>query len=154
MLPHQIRVAIGRRWPHIPFDHAGQGETSLLMALCPEAVDLAFLSDKTRYTRRARQSSWNWALEARSLSSIARGKLWRRLSFDDETNRSGRRGSVRRSRLIDFAKTCSILACGRDFLRFYALPGARKSWELEEYARSGSPCCGGRPLNARKRRSR
>ena len=23
-----------------PFDHAGQGETSLMMALCPEAVDM------------------------------------------------------------------------------------------------------------------
>jgi creatinine amidohydrolase/Fe(II)-dependent formamide hydrolase-like protein len=40
-----------------PFDHAGEGETSLMMALCPEGVDLARLSDKTWYTRSAAQSS-------------------------------------------------------------------------------------------------
>jgi creatinine amidohydrolase/Fe(II)-dependent formamide hydrolase-like protein len=40
-----------------PFDHAGQGETSLLIALCPEGVDLARLSDARWYTRSARDSS-------------------------------------------------------------------------------------------------
>jgi creatinine amidohydrolase/Fe(II)-dependent formamide hydrolase-like protein len=40
-----------------PFDHAGQGETSLLMALCPEGVDLERLSDEKWYTRSARQAS-------------------------------------------------------------------------------------------------
>lgn len=40
-----------------PFDHAGQGETSLLMALCPEGVDLDRLSDDKWYARSARQSS-------------------------------------------------------------------------------------------------
>jgi creatinine amidohydrolase/Fe(II)-dependent formamide hydrolase-like protein len=40
-----------------PFDHAGEGETSLMMALCPEGVDLKRLSDKTWYTRSAAQSS-------------------------------------------------------------------------------------------------
>jgi creatinine amidohydrolase len=50
-----------------PFDHAGQGETSLLMALCPEAVDLAFLSDKTCYARSARQSSLELGVRGREL---------------------------------------------------------------------------------------
>ena len=40
-----------------PFDHAGLGETSLLMALCPEGVDLARLSDEKWYTRSARQAT-------------------------------------------------------------------------------------------------
>jgi creatinine amidohydrolase/Fe(II)-dependent formamide hydrolase-like protein len=50
-----------------PFDHAGQGETSLLMALCPEGVDLAFLSDETWYTRSARQSSLELGVRGREL---------------------------------------------------------------------------------------
>jgi creatinine amidohydrolase len=40
-----------------PFDHAGLGETSLLMALCPEGVDLGLLAHDRWYTRSARQSS-------------------------------------------------------------------------------------------------
>jgi creatinine amidohydrolase/Fe(II)-dependent formamide hydrolase-like protein len=40
-----------------PFDHAGEGETSLLMALQPEGVDLARLSGKTWYARSAARSS-------------------------------------------------------------------------------------------------
>jgi len=40
-----------------PFDHAAQGETSLLMALCPEAVDMNRFSTKKWYTRSARQAS-------------------------------------------------------------------------------------------------
>lgn len=40
-----------------PFDHAGLGETSLLMALCPEGVDLDLVADERWYTRSARQSS-------------------------------------------------------------------------------------------------
>jgi creatinine amidohydrolase/Fe(II)-dependent formamide hydrolase-like protein len=50
-----------------PFDHAGQGETSLLMALCPGGVDLAFLSDKTWYTRSAGQSSLELGVRGREL---------------------------------------------------------------------------------------
>ncbi len=42
---------------HYPFDHAAQGETSLLMALCPEAVDMKRLSAKKWYTKSARQAS-------------------------------------------------------------------------------------------------
>jgi creatinine amidohydrolase len=40
-----------------PFDHAGIGETSLMMALCPEAVDMTKLSKKTWYTRTAKDAS-------------------------------------------------------------------------------------------------
>ncbi|SEF06775.1 creatinine amidohydrolase [Rhizobiales bacterium GAS188] len=50
-----------------PFDHAGQGETSLLMALCPEGVDLARLSDKTWYTRSAREASAELGRRGRDL---------------------------------------------------------------------------------------
>jgi creatinine amidohydrolase len=42
---------------HYPFDHAGEGETSLLMALAPEAVDMKRLAAKRWYTRSARQAS-------------------------------------------------------------------------------------------------
>ena len=39
------------------FDHAGVGETSLMMALLPEAVDLSRLSDDRWYARSARGAS-------------------------------------------------------------------------------------------------
>lgn len=40
-----------------PFDHAGIGETALMMALAPEAVDMARLSGETWYTRGAEKAS-------------------------------------------------------------------------------------------------
>ena len=40
-----------------PFDHAGAGETSLMLALFPEAVDLARVSDERWYARSARNAS-------------------------------------------------------------------------------------------------
>lgn len=40
-----------------PFDHAGIGETSLMLSLCPEAVDMARLSETEWYTRSAAQAS-------------------------------------------------------------------------------------------------
>jgi len=41
-----------------PFDHAGQGETSLMMAVCPEAVDMAhFPENKSWYTASAKDAS-------------------------------------------------------------------------------------------------
>ena len=36
-----------------PFDHAGKGETSLMMALCPEAVDMGYASKEAWYTQDA-----------------------------------------------------------------------------------------------------
>ena len=40
-----------------PFDHAGEGETSLMMALCPETVDMKLHDSKTWYTRSATTAS-------------------------------------------------------------------------------------------------
>ena len=42
-----------------PFDHAGKGETSLLMALCPEAVDKERLKAETAswYLASAQEAS-------------------------------------------------------------------------------------------------
>jgi creatinine amidohydrolase/Fe(II)-dependent formamide hydrolase-like protein len=40
-----------------PFDHAGEGETSLMMALSPEAVDLSRVSEDKWYARSARRAS-------------------------------------------------------------------------------------------------
>ncbi len=50
-----------------PFDHAGLGETSLLMALCPEAVEIERLSDERWYTRSARQASAEFGRRGRDL---------------------------------------------------------------------------------------
>jgi creatinine amidohydrolase len=40
-----------------PFDHAGRGETSLMLALCPETVDLAALDPKAWYSRTAAEAT-------------------------------------------------------------------------------------------------
>lgn len=40
-----------------PFDHAGIGETSLMLALCPEVVEMDKLSDERWYTRSAREAT-------------------------------------------------------------------------------------------------
>lgn len=43
---------------HYPFDHAGIGETSLMLALAPDAVDTARMDDNTGwYTETARDAS-------------------------------------------------------------------------------------------------
>jgi creatinine amidohydrolase/Fe(II)-dependent formamide hydrolase-like protein len=49
-----------------PFDHAGQGETSLMMALAPEAVDQSKLSEDRWYARSARQASFELGLKGRN----------------------------------------------------------------------------------------
>lgn len=40
-----------------PFDHAGEGETSLMLELCPEGVDMRRLSDRQWFTRTAKRAS-------------------------------------------------------------------------------------------------
>jgi creatinine amidohydrolase len=40
-----------------PFDHAGEGETSLMMELCPEGVDMTRFSTKEWFARSAKQAS-------------------------------------------------------------------------------------------------
>lgn len=42
-----------------PFDHAGIGETSLMMALCPEAVDMKRLNNEEWYSQSAKDASKN-----------------------------------------------------------------------------------------------
>jgi creatinine amidohydrolase len=48
-----------------PFDHAGEGETSLMMALAPEVVDISKLSEDRWYARSARQASVELGLKGR-----------------------------------------------------------------------------------------
>jgi creatinine amidohydrolase/Fe(II)-dependent formamide hydrolase-like protein len=48
-----------------PFDHAGQGETSLLMALLPEAVDKSRISEDEWYSRSAREASIELGIKGR-----------------------------------------------------------------------------------------
>ncbi|MHB1101469.1 MAG: creatininase family protein [Devosia sp.] len=50
-----------------PFDHAAQGETSLMMALCPEGVDMERLSDEKWYTRSASDASPELGARGRDL---------------------------------------------------------------------------------------
>jgi len=40
-----------------PFDHAGVGETSLLMSLCPEGVDMSRFSEDRWYLRSGREAT-------------------------------------------------------------------------------------------------
>lgn len=40
-----------------PFDHAGEGETSLMMAMCPAAVDMSAYSDERWYVESASRAS-------------------------------------------------------------------------------------------------
>jgi creatinine amidohydrolase/Fe(II)-dependent formamide hydrolase-like protein len=48
-----------------PFDHAGKGETSLLMALAPEGVELARVADDKWYARSAREASAEFGANGR-----------------------------------------------------------------------------------------
>jgi creatinine amidohydrolase len=50
-----------------PFDHAGEGETSLMMALCPEGVDMQRLSPKEWYSRSAEHASPQLGVKGREL---------------------------------------------------------------------------------------
>jgi creatinine amidohydrolase/Fe(II)-dependent formamide hydrolase-like protein len=50
-----------------PFDHAGEGETSLMMALSPEAVDMKHFSAKKWYTRSAGKASVGLGAKGRDL---------------------------------------------------------------------------------------
>jgi len=50
-----------------PFDHAGIGETSLVLAFCPEAVDLGRLDEARWYTRTAREASAELGARGRDL---------------------------------------------------------------------------------------
>jgi creatinine amidohydrolase/Fe(II)-dependent formamide hydrolase-like protein len=51
--PLMTRETIGQ----YPFDHAGEGETSLMLAMCPDAVDMGLISEDRWYTQSARAAS-------------------------------------------------------------------------------------------------
>ena len=61
--PLMTRETIGQ----YPFDHAGEGETSLMMALCPAAVDMAKLSDERWYAQSAAEASAETGARGRDL---------------------------------------------------------------------------------------
>ena len=61
--PLMTRETIGQ----YPFDHAGEGETSLMLAMCPEAVDMDLNSDARWYTESARQASAETGARGRDL---------------------------------------------------------------------------------------
>ena len=50
-----------------PFDHAGEGETSLMMAMCPEAVDMTRFDEGRWYARSAAQASAGTGARGRDL---------------------------------------------------------------------------------------
>lgn len=52
---------------HYPFDHAGEGETSLLLALSPEGVDMDRLSAEIWYTKSACDASTETGARGRDL---------------------------------------------------------------------------------------
>ena len=50
-----------------PFDHAGEGETSLMLDLCPEGVDMRRFSTKQWFTCTAKQASAETGRRGRNL---------------------------------------------------------------------------------------
>jgi creatinine amidohydrolase len=72
-----------------PFDHAGQGETSLMLALCPEAVDMQRLSDKTWYTRDANEASAELGARGRDLILAHMRKVLEEGNSTSQRQRSG-----------------------------------------------------------------
>jgi creatinine amidohydrolase len=52
---------------HYPFDHAGAGETSLMLAFCPEAVEMDRLEGGRWYTRSAANASAELGARGREL---------------------------------------------------------------------------------------
>jgi creatinine amidohydrolase len=50
-----------------PIDHAGQQETSLMLAFCPEGVDMGKFTDKKWYSRSAKKASIEYGLSAKEM---------------------------------------------------------------------------------------
>ena len=59
-----------------PFDHAGRGETSLLMALLPEGVDKTRISQDEWYSRSAREASIELGIKDGTAFSRTCAKRW------------------------------------------------------------------------------
>ena len=81
-----------------PFDHAGQGETSLLLALLPEGVDLSRISDDKWYSRSAREASAGTGTERTGPHSRAVAQGARR-----------RAGKCQRLRAIDLPQSARLV---------------------------------------------
>jgi creatinine amidohydrolase/Fe(II)-dependent formamide hydrolase-like protein len=60
-----------------PFDHAGKGETSLMMALCPEAVDMSKHTHDNWYARDAVEASAELGKKGRDLILVHMRKVLR-----------------------------------------------------------------------------
>jgi creatinine amidohydrolase/Fe(II)-dependent formamide hydrolase-like protein len=50
-----------------PFDHAGVGETSLLMSLCPDGVDMSRFSEEKWYLRSGREATAELGAKGREM---------------------------------------------------------------------------------------
>lgn len=50
-----------------PVDHAGLQETSLMLAFCPEGVDMKKISDQKWYCRQARQANPEYGNAAKEM---------------------------------------------------------------------------------------
>ena len=50
-----------------PIDHAGKQETSLMMAFCPEGVDMKRFTDKKWYARAAKQANPKYGARAKKM---------------------------------------------------------------------------------------
>jgi creatinine amidohydrolase len=50
-----------------PFDHAGEGETSLMMAMCPDAVDMQSFSAERWYAETAARATAETGIRGRDL---------------------------------------------------------------------------------------
>lgn len=49
-----------------PIDHAGKQETSLMLAFCPEGVDMEKFDEKKWYSRKAKQANLNYGKKAKN----------------------------------------------------------------------------------------
>ena len=50
-----------------PIDHAGKQETSLMMAFCPEGVDMTKTTDGQWYARTAGEANLEYGMKARAM---------------------------------------------------------------------------------------
>ena len=58
-----------------PIDHAGRSETSLMLALCPETVDMNRLTSAKWYTRTATEASAQFGETGRDLVLVDADKV-------------------------------------------------------------------------------
>jgi len=52
---------------NFPIDHAGQQETSLMLAFCPEGVDMKRFTEKKWYSKGAKKASLEYGLAAKEM---------------------------------------------------------------------------------------